>query len=370
MQQPELGKRISELRLAKGLTQSELAETCNLSLRTIQRIELAEVVPRSDTIKRIFNSMGYDFYNSDGWNSKYKVIISQVWDFINLKQNKMKKLVFFTLIVFLTIVGILVSNIKTNASDKNSSSIEGAWRYVSYDIVINGRYYSNFPEGSNYSEMKIWSKGHFAYVGTQSFAGSSFGGSGYYTLDGTFYTEKIIYCADASMVGKTVKLYLEIKNDTLTQIWPADESGHYDKMNYRKIKMVRLEQQPKVQTDWWLPIVENLKIELNDYWVFDRWTEYNNFFINGTREVSADTIIFKKGVAIGIHNSDPNSFTIFYFDTFKSDPNNYTMDFKKFEKYSLSPINLQKTYYDEKIFYNMWSIKEKNMVMMTSKEIE
>ena len=28
MQQPELGKRISELRLAKGFTQSELAEKC------------------------------------------------------------------------------------------------------------------------------------------------------------------------------------------------------------------------------------------------------------------------------------------------------------------------------------------------------
>ena len=370
MQQPELGKRISDLRHAKGFTQSELAEKCNLSLRTVQRIESAEVVPRSDTIKRIFNSMGYDFYNSNDSNSKYKVLINHVWDFINLKQNKMKKLVFLTIVVVLTIGNLLAFFIETNANDKNFSSIEGAWQYVSYDIIINGRKYNNFPQGSNYSEMKIWSKGHFAYVGTQSIAGYNFGGSGSYTLDGTYYTEKIIYCADAHMVGKTVSLFLEIKNDTLTQIWPADKSGHYDKMNYRKIKMVRLDQQPKVQTYWWLPIVENLKIELKDYWEFDRWTEYNQLFINGTREVSADTIIFKNGVAIGIHNSDINSFTIFYFDTFKSDPNNYTMDFKKYEDYSLSPVNLKKTHYDEKIYYNMWSIKEKNVVMMTSKNID
>jgi transcriptional regulator with XRE-family HTH domain len=53
MKQPDLGKKISELRLAKGLTQSELAEKCNLSLRTIQRIESAEVTPRSYSVKLI-----------------------------------------------------------------------------------------------------------------------------------------------------------------------------------------------------------------------------------------------------------------------------------------------------------------------------
>lgn len=38
MKQPELGKKISELRKAKGLTQEELVEKCNLNVRTIQRI--------------------------------------------------------------------------------------------------------------------------------------------------------------------------------------------------------------------------------------------------------------------------------------------------------------------------------------------
>lgn len=51
MKQPELGKKILELRHSKGLTQNELAEKCNLSIRTIQRIELGEVIPRSFTIK-------------------------------------------------------------------------------------------------------------------------------------------------------------------------------------------------------------------------------------------------------------------------------------------------------------------------------
>ena len=55
MKQPELGKKILELRKAKGLTQEELVEKCNISVRTIQRIETGEVTPRGKTIKHILN---------------------------------------------------------------------------------------------------------------------------------------------------------------------------------------------------------------------------------------------------------------------------------------------------------------------------
>jgi len=60
MKQPELGKKIAELRQAKRLTQTELAEMCNLGLRTIQRIESSEVNPRSFTLKVIFSSLDYE----------------------------------------------------------------------------------------------------------------------------------------------------------------------------------------------------------------------------------------------------------------------------------------------------------------------
>ena len=70
MNQPQLGNKISELRLAKGLTQTELAEKCNLSLRTIQRIESTEVTPRSYTLKLIFKALDFDgFYKSSSGNS-------------------------------------------------------------------------------------------------------------------------------------------------------------------------------------------------------------------------------------------------------------------------------------------------------------
>lgn len=65
MKQPELGKRISELRKEKGLTQEELVEKCNINVRTIQRIEAGEVNPRSYTIKTILNVLDVDYFNDD-----------------------------------------------------------------------------------------------------------------------------------------------------------------------------------------------------------------------------------------------------------------------------------------------------------------
>lgn len=60
MKQPALGQKISELRKSKGLTQEELVEQCNISVRTIQRIEAGEVTPRSYTIKIILSALDYD----------------------------------------------------------------------------------------------------------------------------------------------------------------------------------------------------------------------------------------------------------------------------------------------------------------------
>jgi transcriptional regulator with XRE-family HTH domain len=60
MKQPDLGRKISELRKAKGLTQEELVEKCNISVRTLQRIETGEVTPRSYTIKTILAALDYD----------------------------------------------------------------------------------------------------------------------------------------------------------------------------------------------------------------------------------------------------------------------------------------------------------------------
>ena len=61
MKQPLLGKKIVELRNQKGLTQDELVQKCNITVRTIQRIESGETTPRNYTIKVILNALGYNY---------------------------------------------------------------------------------------------------------------------------------------------------------------------------------------------------------------------------------------------------------------------------------------------------------------------
>jgi uncharacterized Tic20 family protein len=61
MNQPDLGLKITELRQQKGLTQEKLAEYCDVSTRTIQRIESGEVEPRSFTRNSLSNILEFDF---------------------------------------------------------------------------------------------------------------------------------------------------------------------------------------------------------------------------------------------------------------------------------------------------------------------
>jgi transcriptional regulator with XRE-family HTH domain len=106
MKQPELGKKIADLRKAKGYTQEELVEKCNLSVRTLQRIESGEVVPRSHTIRVIFAALDYKVYDSS--NIRFRLFLKQVLDLFNLKTNTMKKLSILTL-AFTAMVFVLLT---------------------------------------------------------------------------------------------------------------------------------------------------------------------------------------------------------------------------------------------------------------------
>lgn len=60
MKQPELGKRLNEIRNQKGITQKELSDLCSVDIRTIQRIEAGEVEPRMSTLKILAAALEYD----------------------------------------------------------------------------------------------------------------------------------------------------------------------------------------------------------------------------------------------------------------------------------------------------------------------
>lgn len=66
MEQRELGIRLAELRKAKGLTQEDLAARCRINVRTLQRIESGEVVPRSYTLQAILLVLEVDYMDFMG----------------------------------------------------------------------------------------------------------------------------------------------------------------------------------------------------------------------------------------------------------------------------------------------------------------
>ena len=93
VEKSNLGKKITELRKAKGLTQQELAEQCRINTRTLQRIENGNVTPRAYTVRSIFSALGCDFLEKDTplMMLHFERVCNYLKDLFNLKINTMKK---------------------------------------------------------------------------------------------------------------------------------------------------------------------------------------------------------------------------------------------------------------------------------------
>ncbi len=136
MKQPELGEKIADLRKQKGLTQEELVEKCNLSVRTLQRIEAGEVTPRSYTIRRIFEALDYEFFNST--NEKFKKsdkdrleqFFTDTIDLFNLKTNTLKKLLILSTPVILV---FMFFGIQATAQHRLHKKMIGTWQVCNND---------------------------------------------------------------------------------------------------------------------------------------------------------------------------------------------------------------------------------------------
>jgi len=75
MNQPDLGLKVVELRQQKGLTQEQLAERCEVSARTIQRIESGEVDPRAYTLHCLGEVLEFDFGEQNTGNENFWLAI-------------------------------------------------------------------------------------------------------------------------------------------------------------------------------------------------------------------------------------------------------------------------------------------------------
>lgn len=187
MKQPDLGRKISQLRKEKGLTQDELVSECNINVRTLQRIESGEVMPRLYTIRLIFEVLGCDvnLINEElNKNASQKLYIAfkgwlnhgcrQLQLLFNLKVNTMKKVSVLSVFVVATFVFIIGSGMGNKKGGLNlSDKLVGEWKLVSswnngkvHDVLIP-RYLKLSDDNSFISstiEGNIYNSGH--YYGT------------------------------------------------------------------------------------------------------------------------------------------------------------------------------------------------------------
>lgn len=145
----------------------------------------------------------------------------------------MKSTLIYCLVIALIIGG---------CSQPKSLKIEGAWKLV-YVIGIDGNkpYYSFPGTDATEAQIRIWSKDHFSFVGILKYDtlhSDSFGG-GTYKLKGNLLEETNLYHSWKDFVGKTLKLTVENKNDTLI-LTILDENGKLNKSTYWLEKYVRL----------------------------------------------------------------------------------------------------------------------------------
>jgi transcriptional regulator with XRE-family HTH domain len=129
MIQPNLGRKMAELRKAKGFTQEELAEKCNVNVRTLQRIESGEVTPRSYTAKVIFAALDFNLYESNKSGSFIFFWLEHFYryflDLFNLKTHKMKKISILSIMFSAIILGLfaLITDGKAQKESKTVNQI-------------------------------------------------------------------------------------------------------------------------------------------------------------------------------------------------------------------------------------------------------
>lgn len=133
MNQPDLGKRIAELRKAKGMTQEELVDICNLNVRTLQRIESGEVTPRAYTLRMIFSALDFTFPDSLDTGASGSPLSSRlgqlqfyILDLFNLKTHRMKKITILGITAAAITLGLfaICTDGKAQKAEKVARTIE------------------------------------------------------------------------------------------------------------------------------------------------------------------------------------------------------------------------------------------------------
>lgn len=140
MQQPALGQRLTALRKAKNLTQEELVEKSNVSVRTIQRIEAGDVLPRMYTVKVLLAALGETYESFTNQTSQQMENTPQQHaSHTNRHTLLVAALAGAVFLVAETILGAMDIAWFTNGYGKNWGFNENAF-YIGLTVLMIGSY--------------------------------------------------------------------------------------------------------------------------------------------------------------------------------------------------------------------------------------
>jgi len=145
----------------------------------------------------------------------------------------MKKTVLFSALLLLILAG---------CKQEQVNPVVGAWDLIYARQVENDSILATYPGDYQGSQVKMWCNNYWMFTGesTQDTVTTDSFGGGSYTLEGIVYKETIKYHSNKDYVGKTLRMRIVVQNDTLIQVWPADELGEIDKSNYTSEKYVKV----------------------------------------------------------------------------------------------------------------------------------
>lgn len=120
------------------------------------------------------------------------------------------------------LLSLVLALMTGSCTREKKSPIEGAWKLV----YSKNAYGITFPIDIQGGQIKTWSNGYYTFVGQyiqDSVPRDKFG-AGTYKIDGNRCETTRLYHNIKSNVGKTSRMLIEIRNDTLFQKDPADEN--------------------------------------------------------------------------------------------------------------------------------------------------
>lgn len=158
-----------------------------------------------------------------------------------MKKTNLNRWTGMKLLAFIPATFLLLQAFAFYSCTAEKTKINGTYRFASEEYVTNGICRKTYYDKDN-GGLKTWSDKYVLWVNSNSRGdgGGELGG-GTYQLKGNHYTENFEHHASISFRGVSLKMHLEMKGDTVIQIWPCDADFNYDKNNCVIHKYVRVD---------------------------------------------------------------------------------------------------------------------------------